>query len=114
MTRAEQLAQAAARAQEKLDRDKKSLAQVQAQQRSEDRKARNRRRYQIGTMADAAGLCDLDDTTMAGLFTLLTPLTQAMDPVAVLASLLAAPGCLDAEAVDGTGPAAQVSALRTD
>jgi hypothetical protein len=89
MTRAEQLAQAAARAQEKLDRDKKSLAQVQAQQRSEERKARNKRRVEVGTLADAAGLCALDDPTLTELFALLASLAEGPNPGAVLESLLA-------------------------
>jgi hypothetical protein len=88
MTRAEQLAQAAARAQEKLDRDKKSLAQVQAQQRSEERKARNKRRVEVGTLADAAGLCALDDTTLTELFALLASLAEGPSPGAVLESLV--------------------------
>jgi hypothetical protein len=88
MTRAEQLAQAAARAQEKLDRDKKSLAQVQAQQRSEERKARHRRRVEVGTLADAAGLCALDDPTLTELFALLASLAEGPNPGAVLQSLV--------------------------
>jgi hypothetical protein len=101
MTRAEQLAQAAARAQEKLDRDKKSLAQVQAQQRSEERKARNRRRYQVGTLAEAAGLCALGDGDLMELFGLLASLAEGPSPKAVLESLLCESAGPALETVDG-------------
>jgi hypothetical protein len=88
MTRAERLAQTEARAQAKLDADHKRLAQVQAQRREEERKARNKRRFAVGAMADDAGLLALSDVDLVGLFALLTPLTQMPNLVAVLESLL--------------------------
>jgi hypothetical protein len=78
----------AKRIRERLEADKRQLAQVEAQQREDARKTRDRRRYAVGTLAEAAGLCSLDDTTLAGLFAELTQLTATPNPVAVLQSML--------------------------
>ena len=60
----------------------------------------------VGELVEAAGLFVLDDPTLGALFALLAPLASLPDPVAVLSSLLASPGSLDAESVDGMAQAA--------
>jgi hypothetical protein len=101
MTRKERLAQAAERAKAKLASDRKSLQQVEAQQREEDRRQRNRRRYAVGTLADAAGLCALGDEDLMELFGLLASLAEGPSPKAVLASLLSDSAGPALETVDG-------------
>ena len=115
MTRAERLAQTEAHARAKLDAQRTRLAQVQAQQRDAERQALHRRRVLVGKLVDEAGLFSLDDQTLAGLFTQLTPLVEAPDPVALLAGLLSdavrpprasGDGC--AQAAPGVAPAVPV------
>ena len=88
MTRAERLDRAAARAKAQLEAQRKALAQIQAAQYAEEKKALSRRRQLVGTMADQAGLFALDDPTIAALFALLAPLVHVPDPVAVLDAML--------------------------
>jgi hypothetical protein len=61
MTRTEQLAQDAAKTKAQLNR-------IQAAQRAEAKKQRERRRLAIGTMADQAGLFEWDDLVFAQLY----------------------------------------------
>jgi hypothetical protein len=112
MTRAERLAQTEARARVKLDAQRTRLAQVQAAQREEERKALTKRRLLVGKLVDEAGLFSLDNATLAGLFARLTALVEAPDPVAVLDALLrdgvspvcvSVPGCV--QAAPGVAPA---------
>jgi hypothetical protein len=56
----------------------------------------------------------LDDTTLAGLFGLLTPLASVPAPVAVLESLLANAARPALESVHGMALLPEVSALRAD
>src|SRR6516164_7275230 len=88
MTRAERLAQTEAHARAKLNAQRTRLAQVQAAQREEERKALTKRRLLVGKLVDEAGLFSLDDATLAGLFARLSPLVAATDPVAALEALL--------------------------
>ena len=108
MTRADRLAQAEAHARELLDVQRRKLAQVQAAQRAEERKARGRRYLQVGKMADDTGLLVLDDTTLSQLFVALTPLTRVPDPVAVLTSLLCDARSPALESVEGSAHATMV------
>src|ERR671930_2642302 len=101
MTRDERAAKRAERLEEDIAPKSKALAQVEAQQRADARAKRDRRRQRVGTLADHAGLLLWDDTTLAGLFQILATLRETPDPGAVLASLLTAPGPLDAGSVDG-------------
>ena len=112
MTRAERLAQTEAHARAKLNAQRTRLAQVQAAQREEERKALTKRRLLVGKLVDEAGLFSLDDVTLAGLFARLSPLVASTDPVAALAALLqdacgppgrSVPGC--AEAAPRVAPA---------
>ena len=104
MTRHERAAEREKRLREKLAEDKRALRQVQAHQRADARAARNKRRFLIGQLADAAGLFTWDDATLQGLFQGLAFLRDTPAPVAVLTSLLADPGSPDAEAVPGRAP----------
>jgi hypothetical protein len=88
MTRTERLAATEARTKARLDAERTRLAQVRSAQKAVALQARTKRRYQIGALADAAGLCDLSDADLAGLFALLATLAHGPGPVAVLASLL--------------------------
>jgi hypothetical protein len=115
MTRAERLAQTEVRARARLDADRTRLKQVQAQQRDAERQALHRRRVRVGKLVEDAGLFGLDDATLTALFALLTPLVDAPDPVALLASLLSdsvspscepVPGC--AQAAPGVAPTVPV------
>ena len=97
MTRAERLDRAAARAKAQLEAQRKALAQIQAAQYAEEKKARTKRRLVVGELADQAGLFALSDTVLAGLFAALSRLVEVPDPVAVLEGLLS-----DAEGQPGT------------
>lgn len=92
MTRAEQLAQKEARAKTRLEKARKALTKVESEERAEDRKLRYRRRVAVGTLAEAAGLCVLDDATLTELFALLASLAEGPSPGAVLERLLGEEG----------------------
>jgi hypothetical protein len=89
MTREERATERERRLKEAVATKSRELAQVQAQNRAAERAKRDRRRQQVGTLADAAGLLIWDETTLAGLFQMLATLREIPDPVAVLESLLA-------------------------
>ena len=78
-----------AREKEALEKQRLAVAQSEAALREETRKATNKRRYKVGALADEAGLLVWEDTTLAGLFSLLTTLRDTSDPVDVLKRLLA-------------------------
>ena len=69
MTKAERLAA-------KIQRDKEALAQRQASLRDVTRKATNKRRYQVGAMADEAGLLGQEDATLRQAFVLIARLIR--------------------------------------
>jgi len=68
--------------------NKKALEQLDKQDREADKKAREKRRYQLGKLADDTGLLAWDDLTLTGLFQALTLLLDTPDPVAVLEGVL--------------------------
>lgn len=88
MTKTERLAQQEARAKEALAAMQKRLAVVQAQQHAVTRKAKDKRRALVGTMADDAGLFVWSDADLADIFGLLAMLVPCPNPVAVLEGLL--------------------------
>src|SRR5215471_2754787 len=75
-SRSERLAQQSARARAKLAATRKTLAQLQTQQRREAQKALMARRMHVGLAAEAAGLFALDDDTLACLIGWLRPFAQ--------------------------------------
>lgn len=89
MTRAERDALREQRLKDRLAVTQTQLDRVQAKQREDARKDRNKRRFQVGALAEAAGLCAWDDATLAGVFQVLARLKGAPDPVKVLDALLA-------------------------
>jgi hypothetical protein len=70
MTKAERLAV-------QIQRDKEALAQRQASLREVTRKATNKRRYQVGAMADDAGLLGQEDATLRQAFVLIARLIRS-------------------------------------
>jgi hypothetical protein len=90
MTKAERLARKHAADQAALDAARRQYEDTKALLREEARTQRAKRRATVGTLADHAGLLALDDTTLFGLFTLLTGLGTLPNPVAVLEAALRA------------------------
>jgi hypothetical protein len=88
MTLDERLALAEQRLKDKRAADQAALDKVYAQQREQARKARTRRRYAVGALADDAGLLAWDDGILSTLFTALATLADVPNPVAVLESVL--------------------------
>ena len=97
MTRAERAALREQRLKDHLAATRRQLAQVEAQNRAAERTARHKRRFQVGLLADQAGLFALDDAGLARLFAALARLVASPDPVATLEGLLC-----DAEGQPGT------------
>ena len=97
MTRAERAALREQRLKDQLAATRRQLAQVEAQNRAAARTARHKRRFQVGLLADQAGLFALDDAGLARLFAALSRLVAIPDPVATLEGLLC-----DAEGQPGT------------
>lgn len=54
-TRQPRLTEAEQRTRDKIDASKRTLLAIQAAQRALEKKARDRRRYQVGQLADDAG-----------------------------------------------------------
>jgi hypothetical protein len=88
VTKDERLTEAARRAKEKLTTNHKALAKIESAQRHEQRKARNKRRYVVGTLADKAGLLAWRDADLATVFAVLTKLAQGTNPVTALEGFL--------------------------
>jgi hypothetical protein len=104
MTRDEVLVQREQRLKQQLAAANRDLGKVQAKQREEARKQRDHRRFQVGKLAEDAGLFAWDDATLAGVFQLVAKNGAEMQ-AAVLESLLTAPGRLDSVSVNGTAQA---------
>jgi len=113
MTRAEKATLREQRLKATLAAKGRELAQVQAQNRAAERAKRARRRQQVGTLADAAGLLIWDDRTLADLFQVLATFRETPDPVAVLERLLADPA-LTALPPAAAGPCCLPSAGASD
>jgi hypothetical protein len=87
MTRDERLALAEQRLKDKRAADQAALDKVYAQQRELARKARTRRLYAVGVLAEEAGLLQWEDGILSALFAALATLGEAPNPVAILESL---------------------------
>jgi hypothetical protein len=114
MTRDERAALRAQRLKDELDAKKRQLAQVEAQQRAAARAGRAKRRQRVGALADEAGLCVWEDTTLTGLFQALARLQATPDPVAVLESLLSDYPDLGALRAAAAGPFLLASSIESD
>jgi hypothetical protein len=88
MTRTERAAEREQRLKDVLLKKSRELAQVQAQQREEARKQQSKRRFEVGKLADDAGLCAWEDATLIGLFAVLARLRETPEPVKVLETLV--------------------------
>ena len=89
MTKAERLAAKIARDKETLEKQRLALAQNEAALREETRKVTNKRRYEVGALADEAGLLAWSNAEIATLFARVVTLrAQSAD---LLATLLAEP-----------------------
>jgi hypothetical protein len=89
--RLEHLASAEAAIDEEIAKKQDAKKKIQRERREEEARIRDARRLQVGTFAEDAGLSDLSDADLLGLFRLLTPLSKLPNPVAVLEGLLETP-----------------------
>ena len=71
MTKAERFAEEEAAAKRKLTESYRVLAQARARIRTEAKKATDKRRYQVGALADEAGLLTWTNAELAAAFTAL-------------------------------------------
>ena len=106
MTRAERAALREQRLKDHLAATRRHLAQVAAQNRAAARTARHKRRFQVGLLADQAGLFALDDAGLARLFAALSRLVAIPDPVATLEGLLCDAAGQPGTSVEGMAHAA--------
>jgi hypothetical protein len=88
MTRSERAAQQEARLRTQMDVLTKAMARMQAIQREEERKERDRRRYLVGTLFEEAGLMAWSDADLSAVCQALIPLLDTPNPGAVLDGLL--------------------------
>src|SRR6266446_9729518 len=88
-SRQQQLDHAAEVTKEKIAAEKRKLATIASAQRAEQRKVRDQRRYQVGTLCDEAGLVALEDALLKELLALLGQVVQQADPHATVAAACA-------------------------
>ena len=100
-SRQQQLAHATEATQQKIAAAKRQLASLQSAQRQEQRKAREKRRYQCGTLVDEAGLASCDDAFLKELLALLSQVVQQADPSATVAACLRTIAGMPGRSVDG-------------
>jgi hypothetical protein len=111
-SRQQQLDRAEEAARAKIDEQRRKLASIASAQRTEAKKARDRRRYQVGTLADDAGLLAFDDAFLKELLALLSQVVQQADPHATVAACLRTIAGMPDRSVDGFAlPAEGVSPL---
>lgn len=87
-SREERAAHRAQRLKETIAAKARELAQVEAQQRATARAARNRRRQQVGIIADEAGLLAWEDTRLRAVFAALVAVQAETDVLTALTLLL--------------------------
>ena len=89
MTKAERLAAKIQQSKDTIEKERKALAESEAALREETRQATDKRRYQVGALADEAGLLAWSNAEIATLFARVVTLrAQSAD---LLATLLAEP-----------------------
>jgi len=106
MTREERLLQRIAYLKDTLARHNKASEKHRAQQREEARKIENKWRYQVGAIADEAGLRSWSTTDLTMLFQVSAGLGAVEHVLAVLEAGL---GCIDS--VDSAGVVGQLAEL---
>jgi hypothetical protein len=100
-SRQQRLTDAETAARDKLEVQRKAYATIQGQLRALEKKTRDRRRYQVGLLADHYGLAVLDDAVLRPLFTLLSGVASTPNPVALLEALLSQVRGAPGTSVDG-------------
>lgn len=88
MTRVERAREREQRRKDQLAAATRQRTQLEAQEHARLRAKQLRRRQQVGTLADEAGLLAWDDATLAAVFAVLARLREASDPDRVLENLL--------------------------
>ena len=109
-SRQQQLDHAADATRLKIDEQKRKLASIASAQREEQRKARDKRRFQCGTLVDEAGLAALDDAFLKELLALLSQVAQQADPHVTVAACLRTIAGMPGRSVDGSAHAAHGAA----
>jgi hypothetical protein len=89
MTRAERATEAEAKLRRRKEDLDKEIARQQAVQRTEDRKARDKRRYLVGKMVDEAGLFAWSDASVEKVVELLAPLGPLANPDLIIGRVMA-------------------------
>ena len=114
MTKAERLAAKIQRDRETLEKQRQVLADSEATLRAEirhseaalreeERKATDKRRYQVGALAEEAGLFAMSNTELAEVFAALGALRAGERPGAVLEALVGYPERFSEGSANGTG-----------
>ena len=114
MTKAERLAAKIQRDRDTLEKQRQVLAESEATLRAEirhseaalrdeERKATDKRRYQVGALAEEAGLFAMSNTELAEVFAALGALRAGERPGAVLAALVGYPERFSEGSENGTG-----------
>lgn len=107
MTRTERLAEQESRAKARLEKERRAYVEAQQKRRAEELRERAKRYTMVGKLLDDAGLLALSDADLAALVTLLAPLTQVPNPVAVLEALLSDSQVSTSVVVNGCATAPQ-------
>jgi hypothetical protein len=111
-SRQQQLDRAEEAARAKIDEQRRKLASIASAQREEQRKARDKRRFQCGTWVEEAGLASCDDAFLQELLALLSQVVQQADPHATVAACLRTIAGMPGRSVDGSAlPTEGVSPL---
>jgi len=109
---AAQLAAEAATLREKIAALKRAEAVNASLQRTLQRRARDKRRYQVGTLVDKAGLAGLEDDVLRGLLAGLALLGDAPTMLAMLEAVVQKVESIPGTAVDGcAAPGEHVSPM---
>ena len=114
MTKAERLAAKIQRDRETLEKQRQVLADSEATLRAEirhseaalreeERKATDKRRYQVGALAEEAGLFAMNNTELAEVFAALVALRRGERPGTVLEGLVGYPERSEGVLENGTG-----------
>jgi hypothetical protein len=106
----ERLAAAEQRAKDKLAEQRRAVAQAEAIEREETRKAVHKRCYHVGALAHEAGLFAWSNADLAAVFAVLATLGNMPHPAAVLEAVLGAERALDA--LGGNGDVADITLPR--
>jgi hypothetical protein len=91
MTKAERLAAKIQQSKETIEKQRKALAESEAALREETRQATNKRRYQVGALAEEAGLFVWTNTELVDAFTALARGRERERQLAITEAILSDP-----------------------